>query len=366
LNRFPLWHRKNVGNSLQVYFTTKEDNTWSETKAERIKITEAGIADYYIPLDQNSNWKGSLMKLRIDPIDSQADFTIESVSLMAPQESQVYYINEIQEKLSVQPVLDNGYHLIPMLPDSGIFFHLNSYFTWNKASKTLSISANHGEAVFTMGSNVAKINGEYQELACTPYLEDGLPMIPIEVLVDTFGYEMTKTDQEIRVITPQKDAFTRINDRVANEWEFSLPGDTEGWTFGNAAVATTLEGTLQGIATVKPDNSYDPILFSPALAINGNVRKKIVIAMKHNITSDITEQNKGKARVGIYFKTAAAGYSEARSVHTSIEKSSNGQFVEYIFDMSDKVDWTGTITQIRVDPFDLEGDFEIDYIRFIQ
>jgi len=48
------------------------------------------------------------------------------------------------------------------------------------------------------------------------------------------------------------------------------------------------------------------------------------------------------------------------------KNTTDGEFVEYTFDMATNPLWAGTVTGIRFDPHNKNGSFAVDYIRFIK
>jgi hypothetical protein len=63
----------------------------------------------------------------------------------------------------------------------------------------------------------------------------------------------------------------------------------------------------------------------------------------------------------VYFKTSTSDfYSEDKSVRLTFPAW--GVWTEIVADMSQNPNWAGTITGIRVDPFNANGSFGIDYI----
>jgi len=349
------------GNTLQVFFSTNTDKNWSEAKAVSLTTTSDEMTDYYLSLKSNTAWKGTLDKLRIDPVAAKdVNFEIESLEILYPEDTFSIKINGIEQTFDSDIVMDNGFHMIPMNPQKGIFFMLNSYYEWNKADSVLTVYANHKKAVFTMGSKTVLVDGKEDQLTCTPYLDDGLPMLPIEYLAQIFGFETEKSDMSINIITMSAEAYEAVKLRVANEWEFNLTGDLEGWIFGNAS-GSVLDGAITGVSTQTSDNRWDPILYSPTISVDTAQYKKIVIAMKHEINTD------KKQNIGVYFKTSSKGFAQERYVCVPIaDKSSDDKTVVYELDMSQNKDWSGIVDQIRVDPFDCDGSFVIDYIKCVK
>ena len=56
-----------------------------------------------------------------------------------------------------------------------------------------------------MTENIIKINGvsvKKVTLDCVPYFDNGLPMIPIDIVCKTFGYTFEKKDGNYYITTP--------------------------------------------------------------------------------------------------------------------------------------------------------------------
>jgi hypothetical protein len=99
-------------------------------------------------------------------------------------------------------VVDNGHPLVPAYPERMIFYRLNTFFKWNHQKKHLQLFANHNSIEFFLGSRKAKINGEIVCLDCVPYFDNGLPMIPIDIICKVFGYKYEEKDGNYYVTTP--------------------------------------------------------------------------------------------------------------------------------------------------------------------
>jgi len=345
------------GNSIQVFFTTDTDGTIDEEKSISTSITGTGMTDYYFPISTISTWTGILKRLRIDPLSSINSFSIESVSLLYDANQTEVMINGTQAPLWCKPVYLNSHYMIPMLPETGIFYYFNSYYEWDKANKVLYMTANHHNITFTMGNANATVDGVSTPLGCTPYLLDGIPMVPIDALVNAFDYDITYGTGLVTVTTPWKPYYDILNNVNNNQWEFNLNGFTEGWTFGNATSDFTVAGAIGGTAS-NNSGKYDPMVYSPNVNITQGSYSKIVVGMKYTLYNATS----GTARI-FYQTSDSQVWNSTQSIigTPTISTASNSNYVEYTFNLSAV---TGTITSFRFDPFDASGTFYIDYIRF--
>lgn len=366
-----VWVDGPVGDSVEIYFQTEADPTWTAKKGTSARITKEGMNPVLIKLDTVATWTGTITAFRVDPITSKNSFRIEKIQFLGEDINEKLCINGREPSFTMSTVNVENDMLIPFFPDTGIGYSLGTAYTWDKVNKKLTLVKNNKTVVFTMGSDRVTVNGEPQKLGFEVYLEDGIPMIPIHFLVKTFGFT-TKTYQKdgmnyFDVITLDEKTYNELNNRVENQWEFNIPGDSEGWTIASAT-ATVTEGNFYGNDTDLQtgwNGRYDPALSSPTLSFAANNYKTLKIRMKHEIQVDKTEENNGEFKLVVYFKSSAGGLAESRTFRADLEKSSNGEYIEYTFNLADHKDWTGTISQIRVDPFNnVPGEFWIDYIRF--
>ncbi|MBQ8758878.1 MAG: glycoside hydrolase family 99-like domain-containing protein, partial [Clostridia bacterium] len=236
-----------VGDSVEVFWQREDDKTWTASKGSSSKITKEGMNPVIIDVSKNTNWKGTITSFRVDPITSANPFKVQKIEFLGEAAADIYQINGQTLKFDVNPVkLDNGDVLIPFFPDTGIGYQIGCAYTWDKVNNKLTLAKNGTTLVYTMGSDRASVNGVPETLECTPYLEDGLPMIPFKYTGEKLGCEFeTKTQDGAAVtnlISISGKAYEILNSRVPDKWEFDLDGDTEGWTL-QAATASVGEGS---------------------------------------------------------------------------------------------------------------------------
>ena len=131
-------------------------------------------------------------------------------------------------------------------------------------------------------------------------------------------------------------------------WNFDADGDFGGWTpTSNIASSSVSDGALNGTATGSDPNVDSATIEKPA------ADDKVVIRLRNGTPSSAAQ---------LFFTTAAdSAWSESKS--KSITTSPNSDFTTYTFDMSTVPGWTGTITDLRLDPAEAAGTFAIDWIR---
>lgn len=162
---------------------------------------------------------------------------------------------------------------------------------------------------------------------------------------------------EVDYVRCEYDAKYDIMNRIVevddeNQWDFD--GSKQGWTLGNAKFKGVEDGFYSGVATNTDPAMYRTVNFS---ARNYQV---LVLNMKYNpaTASQIPT---------LYFRTAAEpSWNEAKMVKGSAripEDITEGEVYSVVFDLSSCATWGGTITDLRIDPFNMIGTFEVDSVR---
>jgi Putative collagen-binding domain of a collagenase/Protein of unknown function (DUF4038) len=136
-------------------------------------------------------------------------------------------------------------------------------------------------------------------------------------------------------------------------WNFSTNGNREGW----AANATAHDlGVTGGTWNLAPSGS-DPILTGPVIDIPAGLATLVAIGIR-STDSDISGQ--------LYWKVAGdSGFTEARSQTFTL--LGGGVSHTFLFDLSGDPNWTGQITQLRLDPVATGhgGSVAIDFVRLL-
>lgn len=248
-------------------------------------------------------------------------------------------------------------------PRTGFFSLHDFYYEWKPQNKTLYIlSKNNTEIVFTIDSDTAVVNGTQKKLPSKVKLYDGLPLLPYKWLMNEAGLTLKENGNELTVSVLSTQEQEQQANRNDYEYDFNIDGDFEGWK-ADFCTASVSGGKLIGSATELVNQSrYDPMIkISFTDGLEAVKHYKIVVRMR----ADIPEGKKFGAR--FYFTTMSDGSwtssKSSQAVTETIEEAK--EFKEYTFDLSDIATWNGQIKQLRFDPIEGEGTFEIDYIKII-
>lgn len=134
-----------------------------------------------------------------------------------------------------------------------------------------------------------------------------------------------------------------------NEYEQKLFGDLRQITL-NSMADSVISFTSNGFASGSKDS---PALFTPALDLNADTHKYIVIKAKQTGLSNPGLQ--------IYFKEKGESYSEAKSKSMNMTE----EYSMLVYDMSSIAEWKGIIEGFFFSmKGDVKGTFDIDWIMF--
>ena len=103
-------------------------------------------------------------------------------------------------------------------------------------------------------------------------------------------------------------------------------------------------------------NNSDPMIYSSKeLGFDLSKYSKIEIRCKWDIPNVGNKQH-----IGFYFTTDTdKTWNEAKHVGTNVVPSSGGKYQTISFNMAANSNWTGTLDQLRFDPFNAKGTIEV-------
>lgn len=139
-------------------------------------------------------------------------------------------------------------------------------------------------------------------------------------------------------------------------WEWNTDGDLEGWGRTNSVSEPEVVGGLLRMRMIAPD----PWIVGPGIGVDAARYPFLNLRLRINHTGGGS----------IYWATAEdPQFSQAKMVRFSV--TSPTDFTEALLDLRGHPEWTGTITQLRLDPIDLYPtavrgqQIEVDYLRFM-
>ena len=350
-----------VGAVMQLFYQTDGAPDLSEANSMRITSTTTDETVFEFKVGGTKGWSGGKIRsLRIDPLQAtNVTFTVKSISIVpAKYEARPkIYINGYETQMHIQPAKSGNVWYVPFEPGQNMLHYLlYTYYDWDYDTKVLKLYRDDKCVTFTVGSSVADVDGTPFALDGAVYQVDNIPMLPIESLSEIFGFTCKKRIGDYYITTPEKLLFEQIEEEYVDyKWNFNVTGSAAGWNGGNMSVGFG-EGTIIFTST-----NGDPMIYSPSdLGIDCAAFDKIEIRCRWNVTGT------GNRNLGFYFITDSdSSWNEAKHATTPIAMSSGDAFQTLTLDMTKYTGWTGTLKQLRFDPFDATGTIEVDYIRFV-
>ncbi len=85
----------------QIYFKTRSDNNYTQSKSVRVAVTNGGMNDVYFDMKTNPAWQGTLTGLRADLLECEGDMTIELVEVLmeTPETAIGGWVRSVEERL---------------------------------------------------------------------------------------------------------------------------------------------------------------------------------------------------------------------------------------------------------------------------
>ena len=183
----------------QVYFSNTPDKAL-DVGCPPVLTEPERMAPLTFMLYNNPGWKGKITAFRLDPIFAVGDFVLESVQFFAAPEHVAIKMNGESLSLPLYANERNGECYFCFDPKNPLANVKELYYEWNKGAKTLTLYGKH-EAVLTIGSAEAKMDGTPVVLEEPVGFIDGMPVLPLSLYAKVVGYTLRKGKHEVDLIT---------------------------------------------------------------------------------------------------------------------------------------------------------------------
>ena len=357
------------GSQIVVFYKTAAANSWNNARCVSFVSETDEMQKIMFSASNLPDWSGKFTGFRVDPCAKPGvEFTIKGIEMYKYSDkipSRVVNINATKNLLTFLPFYspkDNDLY-IPFEPVTGIDYQLDLFHLWYKDEGVLKLYAGDHEIVYTVGKDTYTFDGKEQKLDMPLPEIDGIPYIPLNRLCKELGYTYMINDmKQVSIATGDNEYFVKKAEVMKNrvgKWEFDYAGDTEGWSSGAMSLVVsgdTMTCTSLGTGT-------DPIIMSKGgldLDTSKYSRLEIKVKYKYTYEKPLSAQ--------MFFITDKSGnWSEDKSFRFYLESTESGDDWEiYSVNLSDNKNWTGTVKQLRFDPFNAVGTMEVEYIRFLE
>lgn len=355
----------------QVYFITTDDTTWNEAKKVTFDVTTPdAFVDYYVKMNDNEYWTGTIKAIRIDPVAAPGTFRITDIDFMYLQPYTDFPTVTVNGR-----VLDFTFHVNRVTSGGttadytvcaepfggkGFFSMMRLYHEWDRHNGLLTLKTRDGdEFVFTVGSNIVIVNGTRQSLGYTFSLYDGLPVFRIGALCDLLGYDYDMSESGIVIYACTDAERALIEQTLDYRWEFNSSAEIGSWTTRQCTVSFSGDGCM----TITSTNT-DPGI-SHVVNFAASDRPIIRIGFRYTPSMD------GRTAALYFASDTTGGFGNDNSFaqgYDALTAGKNyGDLVVWEIDTSTNVNFAGNITALRFDPCWVTGDvFRVDFIRCVR
>ena len=357
--------KADVATTVNVYGSFDYDASITAEKSMTLRYTTPNKwQDLYFETKDYGFWKGKIDRLRFDLINTYGNFECDAIELLQKDESSTFGIIVDGARLDIHPQYierRNDEIYLAALPSEGFYSASNIYYEWHRFDGKLYLKSgtvdNETSFVFTVGSDICLVNGEEKKLSESFGLFDAIPVIPVIFILENSGVDYQLKENALEIDIRSVD----YSDCFGGEYNFDNSGDYMGFGM-TKAIGFVYDGALHVIPKLQTNGGYDPIVVNASLdpVIYAEMCDSISVRMKYTLS------DKSDDYATLYFITSKDdAFDEKKAVKlklSSSEKDSEGYAV-YTFPMSGNAYWAGTVTGIRFDPANADGEFVIDYIR---
>ena len=410
-------------NFFQLYFTTDSENSYNENKSFRYNYGASGIDggsvfQIWLDVSKNTSWKGIIEKIRIDPFENQSEFALDYVIFTDGSSGGG---NTADEPATVTDAayaynFDNAGEVKYWTPEGELSL-AGGMLVYNKPANkdvkffldNLGMDASKADTVIIgIKGNKEAMQNNFLQMYFATDSEPGLSEDKSvrhkyvasavtdgkvyevkldlksnakwkgtvnQVRIDPFEYQSGfEIDYVLFAKTGASSSSSTTTTEKAPEQEkpsvVVKSGKTPsgvyayGFDSANEIKYWSPNGTVSvanGLLSFTKPNGRDIQVIFENLAINADKVKKVTFGIAVNKAA------MSSGMLQMYFTTdSAPGLSEDKSFKSIYKVSdySDGEIYPLTIDLSSNANWKGTVGKIRLDPFDSENEFYIDYIVF--
>lgn len=280
------------------------------------------------------------------------------------------YVNDqdvlslVGEEVHIPPVEKDGKIYFPFNPSTCVNYILNCYYEWREDAGTLRIEANGHEVMFEVGSDIYVHDGKRENLGYIVETLDDIPELDFVKLAKDLDYRVEEKDGNVYIYTDTYETLWKsLGERKTGTWDFDLY-DSEGWD--SAHMTFDVGGGTMTMTTNGKSN--DPAVYFNKTSFPTDFYTKrftdLEIKVRYSYESEYAHS------ISFYFITDKdSAWNETKSIKFQMhEVDTEGEWKIYKAHLADNEAWANSekITGLRLDPFDTQGTFEIDYIHFIE
>ncbi len=187
--------------TIEIFYLSETGPSWTQAQSFGVQLApgkESAIA----AVTRQPNLDSPITALRCDPCTAPGiDFEMIGFELLKDSRKPVFLLDGEPQPLNTPIREKDGYTLFPFNPTHIFFNRLGLYYEYIDAEKKLSFFSKDAGIVFFLGQRTAVINGEKTLLDLPIETEDGLPLLPLEVMAKVFGFRFRYKAPKLTITT---------------------------------------------------------------------------------------------------------------------------------------------------------------------
>ena len=187
--------------TVEVFYVTESGSTFVQNQSFGVTLTpETDSA--ICTLRGQPHLDEPITALRIDPANTtNVSFEILGIDLMKDSQKPEFLLDGEPQPINFGCEERDGYTLFPSNPYHVLVYRLGLYYEYIASENKLSFFSKNASLVFTLGSRRVIVNGEQRLLPIPVECKDGLPMLPLELMSDVFGFKFKYKAPKLTITT---------------------------------------------------------------------------------------------------------------------------------------------------------------------
>ena len=187
--------------TVEVFYVTESGSTFVQHQSFGVTLTpETDSA--ICTLRGQPHLDEPITALRIDPANaSNVSFELLGIDLMKDSKKPEFLLDGEPQPINFGCEERDGYTLFPFNPYHVFVYRLGLYYEYIASENKLSFFSKNASLVFTLDSRRVTVNGEQKLLPIPVECKDGLPMLPLELMSDVFGFKFTYKAPKLTITT---------------------------------------------------------------------------------------------------------------------------------------------------------------------
>ena len=201
---FPINRERPNASPVEIFFMREGDEKFAGTRKLVIGSSASDGSIVFFTKDC-AEWTGRITNIRIDPTVSSGSFEIENLKALTFNDGKTRYKTFVDGKEFLphyRTKLEDGKFYVSFEPLRHFPILTKIYYEWDAEDETLMIKSYHDKVSYwTIGKDVALIDGKEVKLGKPLEMFDGLPYLPLDEFCNAAdcSYEVVDDKIEIKV-----------------------------------------------------------------------------------------------------------------------------------------------------------------------